>query len=388
MKDDILGPNHEALFLASVMGAKMMLRSRGWSGESDPQKLGLLEKRISVWSQEVIIRELDVIVKKHKMPEFASEVVKNSDFTSPALLHMRLLINASKHLIELCHTGLGTQTMKKMEDWFGMMKTTRNSRLCDLCPQSVKNDINHVIRDFRHFEFASDSDANTGRPEYPYFDPHSLYIQVAYMVYFYTNSNEKARPPCTTVGAKTHMRKKLMYDWEYLSGELFDGIFGIYSHGLHIADEPVTTDHHFSSIKLPYTELRNLVMGDDDNPNPDGVPSVLELHNTVMRTMSCKLVDISTLQPSSRGRWRNQIYQWTMLCAKATSNGVKISKSKTQNRESVLRNYVKSRTSTKPYTPRCPDYFERDIHIMGPLSSLYYTNFDPVGKVAKQFIIF
>ena len=95
MKSDILGPNHEALFLVSVMGTKMMLRFWEWSGKSDPKKMSLLEKRISTWSQEVVVPELDEMVKNHKMPDFASEVVKtSSDPPSPALLHTRFLINA------------------------------------------------------------------------------------------------------------------------------------------------------------------------------------------------------------------------------------------------------------------------------------------------------
>lgn len=386
MKGDILGPNHEALFLASVMGTKMMLRSCEWSGEKDPKKMGLLEKRISIWSQEVVVPELDEIVKKHKMPDFASEVVNTSDFASrPALLHTRLLINASKHLIELCRSGLGAKTMEKIKDWFGMMETTSRSRLCKLPPGSVETKITDVINDFRRFEIDSESlgesDANEDHPEYPYFDPHSLYIQVAYMVYFYTNSSEIARPPSTSVGlGKKRTSRTFMYDWESLSGELFDQIFGIYTHGLHITDAPVTRDYPFSLIQFPYKELREHVTA-------KGVPSVDFLHNTVMCTMSSKIADISTLQPSSRGRWRNQIYQWTILCARATSKGLRFSKSIGQKREKVYRNYIKGR-GTKPYKARCPDYFERDIHIMGKLSSLYYLHFDPVGKVAKQFMIF
>lgn len=383
MKGDILGPNHEALFLACVMGTKMMLRSCEWSGESDTKKMGLLEKRISTWSQEVVVPELDEIVRKHKMPDFASEVVNTPDFSSnPALLHTRLLINASKHLIELCRSGLGAKTMEKIQDWFGMMETTSRSRLCKLPSQSAETKITDVINDFRQFEIDSDSLGDwQDHPEYPYFDPHSLYIQVAYMVYFYTNSREVARPPSTSVGlGKTRTSRTLMYDWETLSGELFDEIFGIYTHGLHIADAPVTSDYCFSLIKLPYVELRNHV-------TDKGVPSVDFLHKMVMCKMTSKIADISTLQPSSRGRWRNQICQWTVLCANATSKALQFSKSIGRKREKVLRNYIKYR-GTKPYKPKCPDYFERDIHIMGQLSSLYYLHFDPVGKDAKQFIIF
>lgn len=386
MKSNILGPNHEALFLVSVMGTKIMLRSWKWSGKSDAKKMSLLEKRISAWSREVVVPELDEIVKNHKMPDFAREVVKtSSDPPSPALLHTRLLINASKHLIELCRSGLGAKTIEKIKEWFGVMATTSSSRLCELPPGSEETKITNVIHDFRQFEIHNESlgesGANKDHPEYPYFDPHSLYIQVAYMVYFYTNSREIARPPFTSVGSvQTPTRRNFMYDWESLSGELFDQIFRICTHGLHIADEHVKRDYHFSLIKLPYTELREHVMA-------KGVPSVDVLHNMVMCTLSSKMSDISTLQPSSRVRWRIQTYQWTMLCAKATSKGLKFSKSTGQNREKALKNYIKC-SGTKPYKPRCPDYFERDIHIMGKLSSLYYLHFDPVGKVAKPFVIF
>ena len=385
MKCDILGPNHEALFLVSVMGTKMMLRSWEWSGVSDPKKMSLLEKRMSTWSQEVVVPELDEMVKNHKMPDFASEVVNTSSFPSPALLHTRLLTNASKHLIELCRSGLGAKTMEKIKDWFRMMETTSSSRLCELPPRSVETKITDVIHDFRQFEINNESlgesGANNDHPEYPYFDPHSLYIQVAYMVYFYTNSREIARPPSTSVGLrKTRTSRNFMYDWESLSGELFDQIFKIYTHGLHIADAPVTRDYHFSLIKLPYTKLRKHVMA-------KGVPSVDVLHNMVMCTLSSKMSDISTKHPSSKAKWRIQTYRWTMLCAKATSKGLKFSKSTGRNREKVLKNYIKC-SGTKPYKPRSPDYFERDIHIMGKMSSLYYLHFDPVGKVAKQFMIF
>ena len=347
--------------------------------------MSLLEKRISTWSQEVVIPELDEMAKNHKMPDFASEVVNTSSFASPALLHRHLLINASKHLIELCRSGLGVKTMKKIKDWFSMMETTSSSRLCELPPRSVETKIIDVIHDFRRFEIDNEllgeSGANNDHPEYPYFDPHSLNIQVAYMVYFYTNSREIARPPSTSVGlGKRRTSRNFMYDWESSSGELFDQIFGIYTHGLHIADEPVTRDYHFSLIKLPYTKLREHVMD-------KGVPSVDKLHNMVMCTLSSKMSDISTLQPSSRVRWRNQTYRWTMLYAKATSKGLKFSKSSGQNREKVLKNYIKC-SGTKPYKSRSPDYFERDIHIMGELSSLYYLHFDEVGKATKQFMIF
>ena len=385
MKPDILGPNHEAFFLVSVMGTKMMLRSWDWSGQSDPKKMSLLEKRISTWSQEVVVPELDEMVKKHEIPDFASEVVNASSFTPPALLHTRLLVNASKHLIERCRSGLGAKTMEKIEEWFGMMATTSSSRLCELPPGSVETKITDVIHDFRDFmidnESLGESDANKDHPEHPYFDPHSLYIQVAYMVYFYTNSREIARPPSTSVGlGKTRTNRNFMYRWESLSGELFDEIFEIFGHGLHVADAPVTRDYHFSLIKLPYMELREHVMA-------KGVPSVDVVHKMVMCTLSSKISDIATLQPSSRARWRFQTSRWTVLCAKATSKGLKFSKSTGRNREKVLKNYIK-RSGAKPYKPRSPDYFERDIHVMGKLSSLYYLHFDPEGKVAKQFVIF
>ena len=94
--------------------------------------------------------------------------------------------------------------MEKIKDWFGVMATTSSSRLCELPPRSVETKITDVIRDFRQFEIDNESlgesGANKDHPEYPYFDPHSLYIQVAYMVYFYTNSREIARPPSTSVG--------------------------------------------------------------------------------------------------------------------------------------------------------------------------------------------
>ena len=378
-KDDILGLNFEGLFLATVMGTKLMLRSLRWSGEGDSKKLGPLQKGISVWSQKVIIPGLDEIVNQHDTPLFAREVLRKCAFSRPYNLHILLLMNASKHLMDLCESGLGPQTMVKVRDWFGMMKKTTESQLCKQTSRHVTNEFNRAVRDFSHFHIEESYD-DIGHPEYPYFDPHGLYIQVAYMVYFYTTSNEVARPPSTKVGFNKIMDEQLMCEWELHSGELFDEIFMIYTHGLHITDQPVTKDYHFSLIKLPYKELRELV-------DEDKVPSVLELHQLVMRTMSSKLHDISSSQPSSRGRWRYQTTNWTRMCAHATALGKEVTKSKIQNREKVHKNYIKYRKSTKTYAPRDPDFFERDIHIMGGLSSLFYLYFDPVGREAQSYMV-
>lgn len=389
MTDAIFGPSYEAFFLTTVVGTKLMLRDSLWSKRTKPEKRGILEKRISFWITNTVLPTITYIRQKHEIPAFATEAISDLQVfekkdRSAVDLHLLMLTGASKQITEV--TRKGDMDQEQAGKWLSLMRLTRGSDMFDAASQSVQCSFSRILDNLSGAHQRGQRQDAESSTKYPFFYPKSLYILVAYMVYFYTRSSVPGRVKHVTRFA-IDIENKKMLEWEHLSGKLFDKIFKFRSHGLQRTDtEKVDDVHdvHFSVIDLPYKVLHQEI-------KEKGLPNVTELHRVLMRNMSSKICSIISTSTASfdDDEWYEQqtkVDEWTFLCAQAFENG-EVNKKTLQGREKVLKNYILYRSSKKPYKPRCPDKFDRDIFIMGQVSSLYWRHFTQTGRAAQEFMI-
>ena len=385
--DAILGPFPEAFFFTSLMGTKLMLRDSRWSKRTQPENLARLQRRISFWFEKSVKPTFNVIAKNHKIPKFARKVVEafkgyDKKDRSAVDLHVALLTSASEHIFDACQGDLGSQTVEKARTWFNLMQSTSNCRIVKRASSTVKSEFGRILQKHQEDNLHGQSWNAESCTEYPFFDPESLFILVAYMVYLYTKSSEPSRFSSKTKYA-VEIEKKRMLDWENLSGEMFEHFFSVMSHGLHKTDtEEVANvqDVCFSLINLPYKDLHQYLQKHD-------VPSVSGLHSRVMGEFTSIFSTIAASSQFGDDYYvQKQMALWTQVCANATSHA-KMVKKTLQNREKVFMHSIRHRKCKKAYKPRSTYTFERDIFIMGHHSSLHWTHCTLQGRSARKYIV-
>lgn len=380
---NIMNANPEAQFLAGVFATRLML-STGWSCLEKQGMSELCDMQIARWDAGVVNPVMKQLVETHKVPSFAKEVVNNNKLAEniPGL-HIHLLACASRDILQECkrETGLGSDTFELVGKWFTMMRSTKNSSLYENAPIAEQHRLNSVIRDFNSHMVGE----HTGiGQEHPFFDPEIIFIYVAHLVFFYTKSDQEDCLPSTEF-TKLHADASEMQQWEKLSGELFEEIFKINCHGLGVIEQHGVSDkdYRFAMINLPYEELKKELATND-------IPSVMNLHISVMQKMYAKLSSISSCHS-----WYYHVNSWKEVGKFEKFCGMAYQQFEEMrqihgNKDKNLKWRLKERKKQahkKPYKPKSITKYQclRDVFVMGNSSSIYFRTSTPLGRATKKF---
>ena len=378
---EILKLDPEGLALTTVLATKIMLIKQGWSKTLDNVISGNLTKRVSFWHEFTLDPLMKSISRIHTPPSFARHAIllvkRNTDDLNdgdPTALHVWLLLTASNFIQrKLRQVPVGPNTQKNVAKWFDIMSATAGSSLFEASPANVRHDFSKMLQKDKICG-AADGE------EYLFFDPESLFIKIAHMIYFYTTSGERARLPSTSHAFMKVTRKK-MWAWEHLSGDLLVDTLGTSSNGLHNTDLNYTElpNIHLSFMKLPYKELKT------DIERSRGLPSVTGLHESVMQSMCTalnRIIDSHAVYPTRTKDHFGELRRFFV-----TAHGYNRAKlGKLRKREKTRRHYVLNLKDEGKYQPHDPSDFQRDIFIAGRQSYFFIAN-NPAGRAELLFRI-
>lgn len=349
---NIMEYDSERQILASLFAMRAMLRGwKSWSVGRNNYHAGDTLKRIFGWYKETLQPITLGLTRDHMPPKFARKAIRTClrFEVSPDLhgLHIVLLLSATTEVIKKCRGhGVGPKSRRELERWCQMLILTIDSQLFQYAPTTTKKEF--VLGCESLQELIRDPLETT--QEYPGFNGEALFIQIAHMVLFYSES-----PVYDTLPGKfSHVivTKSTMNEWETHAGKLMGIVFQLDRHGLSATFDDSMLPPTIANIQLPYSilvrEVTSMVL-----------PSITDLHQEVMNRF-IQWADIisqtysqnywvgeskKVLFTFSHGQDLNEVYDWN-----------------NKTSEKVKKNYRKNH-------PGCgtnhPAQFPRDIFLMG-----------------------
>lgn len=378
----IVGLDPEALILSQILATKLMLGDEGWSNGDDVNMSSDLTKRVSAWHKNTLQPLLKTVTDAHEVPRFASYALNahpNPEDGCPITLHIQLLTKASKEILESCAEEISSNTWEKVDQWFGFLFSVRESQLFrQVHNERFENEFNYCLAKYERMSRLHRGEGNGGN-EFHFFDPTSIFIKVAHMVYFYTKSNEEDRPPSIRTASITVSAEK-MVTWERISGCLFLDIIIPVQRGLRFAESMgVTPTVRFSLMDLPYSHLRQNM-----TESIRGIPSIKHLQESVSSAMLGAIDDRYLLVPNMTLDQEDylalgiqRLEKWAHIANDANKKMHKI----VQNCEKQRTHYRHSRENYRPVHPR---HFQRDIFVTGD-ESYYYNYVMNAGMPRRSF---
>ena len=414
MTDIITAFNPDALFFASAFATRLMTRVKDWDLEDDIVRIGFLAKRISLWDHATR-KVYDRMASDHNIPPFAKKVMDFvSDNNENAIdLHIKLLTSATREIRRQGDDNqYGTGDQKKFREWYAIMRQTKDSLLYERASNEEKSKFETEVS---RLELNIDPPAELLGPRdvAPLFDPQSLFIYVAHLVYYYTKSTEEGRLPSTKF-AKSVMRMK---EWESCSGFLIGQVFSATDQGLWQTngesndeeddveeydrggeeqgedggdkegdveeydrggeeqgedggdnegdDEEDDEDDVNIFQGLPYHELEEQMCLDELH-----LPSIFGLHTRVLNKFNAIWTERAHQSLPVNDPQRRLLNRFSELCD-MTTDYFNLYEKTLLNREKTTRHSIKNRKrdangELKEYSPRRPmNGFQRDIFIMG-----------------------
>ena len=380
--NDIFGPMPLAFWFSTVFGTKMMLLriSKLWK-ETCPIKLSNFDKRVSSWHTKSLIPLTKHFTEKYKLPIFAVKAVdaaSNLDFDLdvPKCLHILLLQEASKEILDIWGKGaVGEDTAKKVSEWFTLMESVVESRLFgDVQDLIETEDFLGVLESYS----VNKDRIKSALSERPFFDPQTLFIMVAHMVYMCTQ--------CTQHGGLSSIKTTKLSSseedidkWEEVSGSMFADIFRVDEHQMKKNWE----DEDWTIFALPYKSMKEATLR-------LVIPSPATMHDSVIQAMMAQfqkkaqhnfvttyegnqLIHLDSMNGQTKSAHIQCVNQ-SKSSEKFRKNYVMKRKREKLNEQDELGAGLDVARSRKPkgkYDAKPPTKFQRDIFLMGPHSRFH-----------------
>ena len=373
--NDILGPTPWVNWVCSVLGTKLMLLRFGnqWQ-ESCPILRSNFAKRVSDWHSKCLIPWTKAYTEDQNLPNFAIKAMEamselGSDSQCPKCLHIVLLLEASKEILDIWGRGtVCNDTAKKVGEWFALMQSVAESSLFD----DVSFEVNVAFLDvLQTYQFSTPTVKSNG-PERIFFKPKMVFIQVAHLVYMCTASHQPGGLPSDKY-AKLESSEEAMDNWEERSGSMFGCIFKVKEHGL----EKSWDGEEWLDFNLPYPKLEEVLL-------LNKVPSPAVIHGLVIQAMQAQvqtritwspltqhegvqLVELNAMNDSTRLKLKEIVEQSknNEKFRKSDNKKRKMDKSNEQNELGVEAGGSSRRKPAGKYNARAPTIFQRDIFLLG-----------------------
>lgn len=360
----------DGYWFASVFCTQMLFCH--WGKELIPQtnetlaKRGNIEMSMSLWHQHVVAPTTKHVAEKHVIPTFARKALKIKtslgDLNGAITLHVALLINAWKEMIQHCQrTSVGEKTLEEVKKWVGLMYETAQSNLFNAAPSRLKDKFHELF----NAKLPSKNDSR-GKQEHPYFSHEILYLRIAHMVFLYCK-NTLESGFTNSKHATIKVTHSHMETWESFSGVLFRDLFSL-EHGVPETD-------HFEFLKLPKEQFADAI-------GSNVSPSVAHLHVVVLHAIH-KVVQ-ENLAVSLRADWESEAPILEMCFPFAKTQFDVVYKKVFFNRRKQRNHYMKNRNPNKVYKPKQRYFFLRDRFIMGE-TSYYWATRTHAGRAAGEF---
>ncbi len=362
MWDYILDLSAERIWFGSVYATKMMLtKFDKYSNTKTGDGQCIFLRKLSCWHEKTLIPMEKKISQKHDVPDIfkpafleqAENFFSKGDVCG---LHLYLLLLTSEHLVVQSKAGLGPETTEKVKEWFNLMRFVLESSLFEKCSIELKNEHRKIFQIFNEGESFI-----LNEEEHSFFDPNLVFIHLSQLVVFYT-------------------RDPFKYDmdtWQTLSGELFQKVFQLESHGLQVLDDCSYKDETFCySVQFPYIYLVAETKEDESNEDEslkdnNNLPSMFDLLFHFFNKFDSSIQKIS--QDVSKVQWKKELHKLHDIfhLGNKLNNAAR---DFSYRREKARRNYVKHWASGDGYNPRLPLNFQSDEYCFGVYSYAIYAH--------------
>ncbi len=368
--DYILDLSAERIWFASVYATKMMLtKFDKYSNTKTGDGQCIFLRKLSCWHEKTLIPMEKKISMKHDVPDIFKPVFleQAENFFSKGDvcgLHLYLLLLTSKHLIVQSKLGLGPQTTEKVKKWFHLMMFVLESSLFDKCSKKLKDEFRKVFQIFHEGDsFISNEE------EHGYFDPNIVFIHLSQLVVFYTKCSMDSSQ---SRHSKMESSKYEVDKWQTLSGELFEKVFELKSHGLQSLDDCTCKQEIFCySVEFPYYLLVAEVNENESLIDSDNIPSMFGLLFHFFNKFEESINKIS--QDLSKVQWNKELHKLQEIFYLGNILN-KSAKEYSYKREKARRNYRKHSASESGYNPRLPLIFQSDKYCFGAYSYSIYAH--------------
>lgn len=373
--DFILDLSAERIWFGSVYATKMMMNKFDKYSKTqigDDQCIFL--RKLSCWHEKTLIPMAKKIANKHDVPDifkpvFLDQTEKFFIDGDVCGLHLYLLLLTSEHLVDQCKVGLGPKTMNKVQKWFHLMRLVLESTLFQKCSMELKSELRKTFQIFNE-----DESFIQNEEEHEYFDPNLVFIHLSHLVIFYTKSSiDSPQSKC----CKMESSKNEMETWQTYSGEIFQKVFQLESHGLHVLDDNEYTDDMFCySVEFPYFRLGTELDEKKSLMDNDNLPSMFQLQFDFFNKFDASIQKIS--QDVSKVQWTQELHKLhDIFYLGNTLNNA--AKDFFYKREKARRNYRRHSASECDYKPRLPLIFQKDEYCFGAYS---YSIYAPMHQTA------
>lgn len=366
--DFILDLSCERIWFGSVYATNMMLtKFDKYSKTQTGDYQSIFLRKLSCWHEKTLIPTSKKIAKKHNVPDIFKPVFLDETenfFTKDDVcgLHLYLLLLTSKHLLVQCQLGLGPVTTHKVKEWFKLMRFVLESSLFQKCSTELKNEFCKTFQIFNEGESFIENEE-----EHEYFDPHLVFIHLSHLVVFYTKSSIDFPQ---SKHLKMESSQNAMNSWQTLSGQLFEKVFQLESHGLQVLDESNYTDRTFCySVKFPYYRLGGEPSDEKPLTDSENLPSMFTLLFDFFNQFEDSINKIG--KDASKVQWTEELHKLhDILHFGNTLNNS--AKELSYKREKARRNYRRNTKSEDAYKPRLPLIYQRDEYCLGCYSYSKY----------------
>lgn len=381
-QEDVFAFSALSYWLASVTGAKLMVRYDLWS-EKDKKLITGMARRVSKWHTATVIFWTERFVKDRYNPpnyskvalsetqtEFGKANANNSVGTSGILieLHARMLVEASKDMLHCWgRGGVCAHVKSEMEKWFNVMDKVKQSTIYSLASQEVQKVFSDIIKIYHHNKNTTNiCDTADG---HPFFNHMILFIFIAYQVCFHIETNYHRLPKWQNGSIEADDDSLSL--WEHHSGLLLSHVLQVDQHGIHLEEKNKYAQiAKFTTITLPYKQLfcdrKNREKGSKQILN---CPTVA--HEETMTALSAELEQSLTMRGCTKQE-QTEILEWNRMTSAAkksfSQQVIKVNDAEKQRnhyeKEHHGTNHVNN-SKKRQYIPNMTTKFERDVFLFG-----------------------
>lgn len=391
----ILKLDPDAVQLATTVAAKSMLCGFLKWEKSIPARdrlalVGDFVKRVSAWHEIVLIPMslraqcslyLNPPVYSKRVLQHEKLLEMEGGIYSIFELHARLLVAASKSLLNCLKRGLGKDTKKQIQLWFNLLKK-KNVKNAEDSTRRIFITVQKVHEAEVAKETEADTESEEGQ-EYVYFDYKVLFIYLAHMVHF-TCVETKSTVVSTSL-YQMKVSKAMIEMWEKEVGTFSNTRLRFPDNG-SLLEGQRGADPAFAWIFLPRNQFR-----EETSAGEKALPSITEMHMHLMHMISSKITemqhgkDIGNHEMQQTGRLDDWFAATGAALTKCTRKVYTREKARKNHRKTNLKSARKNRSFYR-YNPADPHTFERDIFLLGKESYFYLFNTE-AGRVFRKLAV-
>lgn len=397
---EILGLNAETIWFGSLFAIQTILSGfKEWEldqichGNGDIT--GDFARRVSFYHEKTLIPVMQSVKNNHKPPSFAVTVLKNISSNSRRQifdLHAKLLLAASKMLIECYSDNFGRSVTTEVERWFAVLEDAIRA-FAPFTSNETITELHQVVEDYETKKESIGieiSSISSSCEEGLFFCHEFLFIRIAYMVEFYVNPTAKMKKQATgyTFLAVGNDQRR---SWGTFSGNLIQRLFRQDVCGLCVLDKEMNAEGYIEECinegkfkfpmidYLPYGELASTLR----NRGHLSLPNVLQ--ESVLCRMFGSIRSKYIRKTRQSNGDRQQLKQLETIFSVAVHTTEKELHT-IQNREKVRKCQKKKMTQSRIRRKRKqgPDIFIWDTFVMGS-NSYFYQFRDFNGTALREF---